>query len=134
MIYLLDTDISSYLIKENNLSVSKKFDLHRNQEDLIYISSITLAELLYGVYKRDRQDINKKITAFLPLIHIKNFNKRASLEYAKIRVYLESIGRPIGFHDMQIAACAKAEGAIIVTNNEKHFADVPGVKVENWVD
>jgi tRNA(fMet)-specific endonuclease VapC len=55
-----------------------------------------------------------------------------TLHYARVRAALQRIGRPIGTMDLMIAAHAVSEGATVITNNVRHFADVPGLKVQEW--
>lgn len=129
-LYMLDTDISSYIIKENNPTLAQKLVLH--QKDTICISSITYAELLYGAKKKKSPRITDRIRIFLDLVGIKDFDKAASEKYAELRNILTVNGTPIGSLDMLIAANAQSAGAILVTNNERHFSKIPGLVFENW--
>jgi tRNA(fMet)-specific endonuclease VapC len=129
-LYMLDTDISSYLIRENDQMVAEKFVSHR--KDSICISSVTYAELRFGALNKHSEKLNSRIKNLVSLVHIIDFEKDAAEEYAKIRLLLEKNGTPIGNMDMFIAACALAAGAIMVTNNQKHFSLIPGLSLENW--
>ena len=129
-VYMLDTDISSYIIKENNPVLAKKLVSH--QKDTICISSITYAELMYGAKKKKSPRIADRIRMFLDLVVIKDFDKLASEKYAELRDILTVNGTPIGSLDMLIAANAQSAGAILVTNNEKHFSKIPEFAFENW--
>jgi tRNA(fMet)-specific endonuclease VapC len=129
-LYLLDTDISSYLIRENDKSMAEKFVSHK--KDHICISSVTYAELRFGALNKNSEKLNSRIRHLISLVHIVEFGKDAAEEYAKIRLFLEKNGTPIGNMDMLIASCALALGATMVTNNQKHFSLIPGLPLENW--
>lgn len=133
MKYMLDTNICIYAIKHKPEIVIKNFLQH--DPDEICISSITYAELMYGVEKSQAVDRNRMAMAmFLSPITIREFNAAAAEEYGKIRADLEKKGTPIGPMDMMIAAHAKAEKLIIVTNNVKEFNRVNDLTIENWVE
>jgi tRNA(fMet)-specific endonuclease VapC len=130
-LYLLDTDMCSYAIKENPKPVMERFWKHR--DDAIGISSVTYAELRYGGIRKGSVKLQTQIQTFISRLRIIDFNAAAAEEYAQIRHFLETKGTPIGNMDMLIAACAKSSNAILVTNNEKHFSKIPDLKLENWV-
>ncbi len=71
---------------------------------------------------------------FIDTFDIAEYDKKAAIEYAKIRAYLEKRGEIIGAYDLQIAAHAKSLGAVLVTNNVKEFKRVKGLKLENWME
>ena len=127
--YILDTDISSYLIRGDHETVTKKFsELH----DSCAISSITAAELQYGARKRNNKQLTQKVKAFCDLVEIIPWDEDAAKAYAKLRVELETSGTPIGNMDMLIAASALARKAVLVTNNTEHFSRVKDLKLGNW--
>ena len=131
MKYMLDTNICIFAIRNSNDNVLKKFHDYLNDE--LYISSITLAELMYGVEKSRKPEQNRNaLLQFLTLIDIKEFSEKAAIEYGKIRAFLENQGTPIGPLDTLIAAHAVSENMILVTHNTKEFLRVPDLKVENW--
>ena len=131
MKYMLDTNICIFAIRNSNDNVLKKFREHL--EDELYISSITLAELMYGVEKNRKPEQNRNaLLQFLTLIDIKEFSEKAAIEYGKIRAFLENQGTPIGPLDTLIAAHAVSENMILVTHNTKEFLRVPELTVENW--
>lgn len=132
MKYMLDTNICSYFIKKKPRSV---FDaLHANMMEGIAISSITLAELEYGVAMSERREANTDALAqFLTLPTILEFDTAAAAEYGNIRATLRRKGTPIGPMDTLIAAHARASGLVLVTNNTKEFERVEGLHLENWV-
>lgn len=132
MKYLLDTNICIYLIKGNDEKLIKKF-IKRSPIDFA-ISSITLSELWYGVYKSRKQKENKAaLTSFLQPFEVIYFDDKAAEIYGLIRTKLESDGNLIGSMDLLIAAIALANNLILLTNNEREFKRVPKLKVENWV-
>lgn len=131
MKYMLDTNICIFAIRNSNDNVLKKFREHL--EDELYISSITLAELMYGVEKSMKPEQNRNaLLQFLTLIDIKEFSEKAAIEYGKIRAFLENQGTPIGPLDTLIAAHAVSENMILVTHNTKEFLRIPDLTVENW--
>lgn len=132
MKYVLDTNICIYLIKRKPIHVFEKF--REFSLGMIGISSITLAELKYGVEKSSRPDQNlQALNQFLLPLEVLDFDFNAAIEYGTIRAELEKIGRPIGPLDMLIAAHVRALDLTLVTNNEKEFIRVENLKVENWV-
>ena len=130
MLYMLDTDICSYLIKGISPQLLNNLNSHR--KDKLAISSVTYAELLFGAERVNSIRIKDKIEAILQKVEIIEFDEEAAREYSNIRTILERNGTVIGNMDMLIAACARASKAILVTNNEKHFGYVQKLKIENW--
>ena len=133
MIYMLDTNICIYAMKKKPEKV-----LQRLKEELsngICISSITLAELEYGMKHSSNPVKNEAaLIRFLLPMSILPFGPDAASEYGVIRAYLQSKGTPIGPLDMLIAGHAKAENMVLVTNNVHEFERVPGLLLENWVE
>lgn len=133
MKYLLDTNICIYIIKKKPPEVLQKFNRYPVGE--IGLSSITIAELKYGVQKSQQQDRNEKaLEKFLIPFEIVNFDYKASIAYGKIRAELESKGTPIGPLDNLIAAHALSLNVTLVTNNTREFIRIPDLKVINWVE
>jgi tRNA(fMet)-specific endonuclease VapC len=133
MKYMLDTNICIYAIKQKPEKVFRKLQ-KINPED-VCISSVTYAELMYGVEKSAAVEKNRvALSLLLANIEIKSFDVNAADEYGKIRADLEKKGTPIGPLDMMIAAHAKSLGVKIVTNNVSEFARVKGLKVDNWAE
>ena len=131
MTYMLDTNTIIYAINNRPEFVLREFRKH-DPADLC-ISSITLAELEYGVWKSSKPDRNRlALLTFLSAIDILPFDANAAREYGEIRHQLTSQGTPIGSNDLLIAAHAKAEGLTLVTNNIKEFERVPHLKLANW--
>jgi tRNA(fMet)-specific endonuclease VapC len=132
MNFLLDTNICIYIIKQKPPEVLQKFKAY-NVGD-IGISSITVAELEYGVQKSQFPEKNQQALAqFLLPLKIVNFDDAAATIYGDIRAKLEKQGTPIGSLDTLIAAHALSLRVTLITNNVKEFRRVPNLKLENWV-
>ena len=133
MMYMLDTNICIYIIKQKPKSVIDKFKKMKNAN--ICISSITYSELLYGAEKSSNIAKNLlALTMFLSNIEILSYDESASIDYGIIRSKLEKQGKIIGPLDMLIAAHAKSLNITLVSNNLKEFERVDGLKLENWVE
>ncbi len=129
---MLDTDICIYLIKQHPPSVLERFLSHPVGD--IGISSITVAELDYGVSKSLHATKNRLALAqFLSPLEIASFDREAAAAYGRIRTTLEKKGTLIGSMDLLIAAHALSLAVRLVTNNAREFRRVPGLRVENWV-
>ena len=133
MKYLLDTNICIYIIKKKPPEVLQKLAEYTIGE--IGLSSITIAELKYGVQKSQQPDRNEKaLEKFIIPFEIVAFDYKASIAYGKIRAELEAKGTPIGPLDNLIAAHALSLNVTLVTNNTREFLRIPGLKVINWVE
>lgn len=129
--YLLDTNIVIYVIKRRPIQVLDVFNMNANR---MAISVVTLAELLHGVEKSSQPAANLAVVEdFCSRLQVLPYTPKAAQHYGSIRASLESDGKPIGVNDLHIAAHARSEGLILVTNNEKEFSRVPALQVENWV-
>jgi tRNA(fMet)-specific endonuclease VapC len=129
---MLDTNICIYLIKQRPQSLLDRFRLFPVGD--IGISLISLAELQYGVSKSSRPKQNREaLGQFLSPLEVAAFDRRATVAYGTIRAALEKKGRPIGAMDLLIAAHALSLSVRLVTNDEREFRHVPGLRVENWV-
>jgi len=130
--YMLDTDTSSYIIRNRPESVRQRFA--RLDSSQLCISVITQAELLCGVKSAaSSRAIRPAVEDFVRRLAVLDWDSAAAEHYADIRVRLEAGGTLIGNMDMMIAAHARSVSAVLVTNNEKHFRRVSGLSVENWV-
>ena len=99
----------------------------------IGLSAITYLELIYGAWKSSRYEAAyKTVVALRSVIQILPLDDSAADHYGRIRLALEKKGQIIGSNDLLIAAHALALDATLVTNNEKEFRRVPGLRVENW--
>jgi tRNA(fMet)-specific endonuclease VapC len=133
MRFLLDTSICIYIIKQKPAKVLERFQDVDTSE--VGISSITVAELEYGVYKSQRQAQNQAaLTQFLNPFTVIPFDTRATQIYGQIRSTLERQGIVIGSMDMLIASQAISLGLILVTNNSRELSRIPDLALENWVN
>jgi tRNA(fMet)-specific endonuclease VapC len=131
MNYLLDTNICIYIINKKPPSVIKR--IQTKQPEQIAISTITQAELEYGIARSKNVDQNRiALLEFLFPFLLIDFDQMAAVQYGLIRASLEAQGKPIGPMDMLLAAQAKSMDLILVTNNEKEFRRIEGLKLENW--
>ena len=132
MKYLLDTDICIYIIKRKPEPLLRK--LTRYDISNVGISSITLSELEYGVEKSSRWEQNKLALAeFAAPLTVLPYDDHAAFTYGKVMAFLEKVGIMIGPLDMLIGAHALSIKAILVSNNDREFGRIPGLKVENWL-
>ncbi len=131
-LHLLDTDISSYIIKRPSPALENKLAMVPPEQ--VCVSVITRAELLYGLKRLppDHQ-LHVGVRQFLKIVRVLAWDADAADYYANIRHQLTTQGQVIGEMDMMIASHALAINAILVTNNTKHFGriDAPLV-LENW--
>ncbi len=129
--YLLDTNICVALLKQNALAVGK----FNAKADFCYLSTIVVAELYKGVYCSQRRWQNLSILEqFLSLMPIVDFDSSAAEEFGKIQAELRCIGKPTGELDAIIAAVARSRQNILVTNNTRHFVNISGLQLENWLE
>ena len=99
----------------------------------ICTSIIVAAELRFGAAKRASDRLTLQLERILSAIEILPFEAPADAAYGQLRAHLEAAGTPIGGNDMLIAAQALARGCILVTDNEREFGRVSGLKIENWL-
>ena len=132
MMYLLDTNICIYIINNYPKKVVEKVKtLKPNQ---IKLSTISLAELEYGVSKSKYREKNRDaLINFVSAFDIIPFDDEDAEVFGVIRTDLEKRGQIIGAYDIQIAAQAISKQLILVTNNESEFSRVNGLKLENWL-
>lgn len=132
MRYLLDTNICIYIINNRPPEVRRIFEGHSSTESTI--SVVTLLELKVGAHKSVkpamRLDIVDRFAS--PMMSLPLTDDDASIA-ARLRAELERKGMPIGPYDLLIAAQALARDLTVVTNNEREFVRIPGLKVENWI-
>ena len=130
--YLLDTNICIYIAKHNPAAVRARFERHTANE--LAMSVVTLGELRNGAEKSQaREKALATIRHLEASIQVAPLSETAGQHYGQIRAALETRGQTIGNNDLWIAAHARAEGWILVTNNEREFKRVKGLQVENWV-
>ena len=129
--FMLDTDISSYILRDRPAVVGSR--LQRVRAADVCVSVVTEAELLYGVrLAGGNSALQRDVDNFLQRLDVLVWDSAAAAEYADIRSDLQGRGAPIGGMDLMIAAHARSLGATLVTNNERHFVRVAHLRVENW--
>jgi len=128
---MLDTNIISYVIRNRDFSLIDKFE-RMSVNAIMSVSSITVAELFYGVKKKQSKKLEIAVREFLLPLEKLCFDENAALHYGEIRASLELSGKIIGAHDMLIAAHAKSVDATLVTNNTREFERVENLQIENW--
>ena len=130
--YLLDTNMCIYLMKDSFPSMTERLLSHSPEE--FAISSVTLFELEYGAAKSKWGERTRdNLYAFLSPFTILPFDADDAVAAGCIRALLAEQGNPIGPYDVQIAAQAYARGLTVITHNADEFSRIPGLKVEDWV-
>jgi len=133
--YLLDTNILIYLIKNRPPSVAARLNA-LPASDQIGMSFITWAELLKGAERSTRRDEVRRrldnLAREVPVLF--DTDQRLCEHYAVQSARLRAIGQPIGGNDLWIASHALAQDATLVTNNQREFERINGLRLENWAD
>ena len=129
---MLDTNMCIYAQKSNPAVIEK---IKENFPQGLSISSVTLAELEYGVQASANIEKNAvSLLKFLSIVDVLPFDSGAAVEYGKICADLRKKGTPIGTMDMLIAAHARSENLIVVTHNTREFERVDGLQLEDWFE
>jgi|SRR5579863_4824645 len=129
--FLLDTNICIYIRQQRPEKVLLRFRKLRPGEAVL--SVITFGELLYGAAKSaHRREAKERLRELVHLLPAMPLPADAAERYGAMRAELESKGEMIGNNDLWIAAHALAAGLTLVTNNEREFRRVRGLKVRNW--
>lgn len=129
MIYMLDTDTVSFIVRKDAAVIR---NLIKHEDDEICISSITYAEIFYGLEKKGSTRLFNEVSSIIGKMSIIAFDESQSELYGKIRLELEKSGTPLGNMDMLIAAAALASSAVLVSHNKKHFSKIKRLKTEDW--
>lgn len=131
MRFVLDTNTCIYALKLEGRVVER---MRQHSPDELAATIITVAELWFGAHKSARQAAaRREIDGFLEPFEVLPFDREAAEAYARSRLALERIGRPIGERDLLIASIALSRGLTVVTHNMSEFARVPGLKAEDWL-
>jgi tRNA(fMet)-specific endonuclease VapC len=131
--FLLDTNICIYIRRQRPEKVIARF--HRLKPGEAALSVITYGELIYGAEKSlARNRSFRDLEELSSLLHVLPLPNDAARMYGFIRASLEAKGEMIGTNDLWIAAHAKSEDLTLVTNNEREFKRVAGLKIQNWID
>jgi tRNA(fMet)-specific endonuclease VapC len=130
MLRTLDTNICSYVLRRRPASMVERFaGLNRQQ---LWLSSIVAAELRFGAVKLGVPKFTNAVEAWLAGFDVQAWPVPATEHYSQIRAKLERDGTIIGAMDLLIAAHALANDSVLVTNNAREFAHVPGLAIEEW--
>lgn len=129
--YLLDTDVSIYLLNGRLPQAAAKLrDLPAGR---VGTTAVTAAELRYGALHSERRERNlERAETFLRSLRVVAFDDQAAVHFARVKDHLARRGELIGTPDLFIAACTLAVGATLVTNNVREFGRVPGLRWESW--
>jgi len=130
--YMLDTNICIYVLKNRSDRLRHKFKVMKG----LCISVVTYAELCFGIENGvpGQKAVRwAQLEAFTRLLLIETLDERVGRTYGRLRAEMQSKGAIIGNNDLFIAAHAQCLGAVLVTNNEREFARVPDLSVENWL-
>ncbi|HUJ04129.1 MAG TPA: type II toxin-antitoxin system VapC family toxin [Rhizomicrobium sp.] len=131
MQFLLDANILSALLRNPFGPIEKQIRFHGI--DAVCTSIIAASELRFGAYKIGSARLTSEVEHLFERLPVIPFDVPADKHYAELRASLERAGTPIGANDMLIAAHALALGYTLVTNNDREFARVKSLKVENWL-
>jgi tRNA(fMet)-specific endonuclease VapC len=133
MLHMLDTNMASYIIKGRSRSLEKK--LATIEPSMICLSVMTRAELLYGLKRLPPgHRLRLGVRQFLRIVRVLPWDADAADYYADIRHQLVTTGQQIGEMDMMIAAHSLSAGAVLVTNNTRHFERIAApLMMVNWM-
>ena len=128
---MLDTNMLSDVVRRPRGSVGRH--LRRVGERSVVVSIMAVAEAKFGAAKSPARGLGVQLESVLARIEIVPFDAPADQRYAELRAHLQRAGTPIGANDLWIAAHALALDCTLVTDNEREFRRVPGLRVENWL-
>jgi tRNA(fMet)-specific endonuclease VapC len=129
--YLLDTNILSAVIRNPRGRIAER--IAETGRGVTCTSIIVAAELRFDVVKSGSRRLSARVAELLDRVDIMPFETPADVTYADLRVRLERAGTPIGGNDLLIAAHALALDLTLVTANEREFARVAELRIENWL-
>lgn len=128
--YMLDTDTCIYTMRERDVKLRGRFNRMSEQ---ICISTVTLGELFYGAAKSAHMAENLRVVeAFAGRLAVLAYDAGAAMAFGEIRAALERRGKSIGGYDLMIAGHARSQDMTLVTNNEREFGRIEGLRTENW--
>lgn len=129
--YLLDTNIISDLMRNRTGTCAAR--LADVGSENVCTSIIVACELRYGVARKKSVELSRRLQAVLGAIEVLALDTPADIAYGQLRAKLEREGAPVGANDLLIAAHALAIGATLVSDNDKEFVRITGLRVENWL-
>lgn len=129
--YMLDTNLCIRVLRDRPSGLRERFNA---EAAALCISSVTLAELLYGAEKSARPiDTRHRVEDFAARLAVLPFDDAAAAHYGDIRAELERRGQVIGPYDLMIAGHARSKGLVVVTGNLGEFNRVAGLRAEDWL-
>lgn len=131
MLYMLDTNICSFIIRNKPKSIKEKLK-KVEENNIIALSSIVVSELIYGATKKESPKLMKIVTSFIDNFIVYDYSKVSAQFYGNIRTDLEKKGKIIGANDLLIASHALTLGATLVTNNTREFKRIERLILEDW--
>lgn len=130
-LYMLDTNAASEAVRGHPEFDERLKSLPPGQW---CISAVTCSEIRFGVAKKpEAVRLHRIVDEFLRIVPILPWDAKAANRHGELRADLQARGLPIGDFDEMIAAHALAVGAVVVTDNVRHFSRVPGLVLENWL-
>lgn len=133
MIYMLDTDTCSYIMRQHSLSVLETLQDRANKGYILCMSVITYQELRFGAERVGSAKIHNRIDKICErLDYVADWTTECADRFAVTQCLLLKKGTPIGFTDAMIASHAQLTDATLVTNNQRHFSQIDGLRLENW--
>ena len=133
MIYMLDTDTCSYIMRQHSQSVLETLQDRANQGHSLCMSVITYQELRFGAERVGSAKYHTRIDQVCGrLDYVADWTVECADRFATTQVSLLAKGESIGFADAMIASHALVLGTTLVTNNRRHFSRVEGLQLENW--
>lgn len=129
--YMLDTNLCIRVLRDRPPGLRERFNA---EAAALCISSVTLAELLYGAEKSQRPvETRHRVEDFAARLAVLSFDDAAAAHYGDIRADLERRGQVIGPYDLMIAGHARSKGLMVVTGNLGEFTRVAGLRAEDWL-
>ncbi len=132
--YLFDTDTITNILKKRP-SQKLVWKLEKLDKSCQFISTITIAEIIYGAYKSSDPvyHIENLEKILLPIVNIVGFDEKAAYICGRLRAELEKKGQPLSFADLQIASVAIANNLTLITGNTKHLERISELEIDNWL-
>jgi tRNA(fMet)-specific endonuclease VapC len=129
---MLDTDTVSYFVRGKSRTLDSRIQAVSARQ--LCISAITRGELLFGIaLKPQATQLARLVEQFLSQMNCLAWDNAAAEQFATIAAQLHRSGTPIGAMDAMIAGHAISAGAVLITNNERHFDRIAGLEIENWL-
>lgn len=132
--FLFDTDTLTNIVKPR--PSSKLLErLKKVPQSQQFISTVTIAEIVYGAMKSNRPDyhLHNLEHVLLPAVNVVGFDAKAAYACGRIRAELEKSGTPLALADVEIASIAIANDFVLITHNVRHFARIPRLRYEDWL-